>query len=83
MITTQLSWLEVFLGTLAGEGPKTKAWNGDREEALRSVDLYHELISGSLDFYRVKQQQKQKKMELCGQITKVLGHEGKVLETDK
>lgn len=56
--TQLLSWLEVFLGILGGEGPKRETWNGDQEEALRSVDLYHELISGSLDFYRGKQQQK-------------------------
>lgn len=49
-----LSWLEVFLGILAGESPKRKMWDGDQEEALRSVDLYHGLIRGSLYFYRKK-----------------------------
>lgn len=49
-----LSWLEVFLGILAGEGHKRKTWDGDQEEALRSVDLYNKLIRGSLYFYRKK-----------------------------
>lgn len=56
MITThQLpSWLEVFLGIPAGEGPKRKTWGGDQEQALRSVELYHWLIRESLYFYMEK-----------------------------
>lgn len=49
-----LSWLEVFLGSLAGEGHKRKTWDGDQEEALRSVDLHNRLIRESLYFYRKK-----------------------------